>query len=424
VFDAFSGSLSVSFALKLAGYRVAATDLNLLSRTFAEAYLLPTTIAEYEFDVDALLSENQRSRVEGGARRTRERLEGQPGFEFLAAMGGRRMYGDLLMLLEHLATVRRSDLPDGLSRSDFFDAYCPQGKHSEFVSSRGRSGRRSFFSPANARRLDLALSQLRHWEIERLLPQSAMSLLVAVVCLASEKVANTQGTWHDFPREVWDARALKPIRLVPPPLDGVLLGQGGHLHGREEDALSFAASLPPQKVAYYDPPYNFRQYTAYYHLPNTICRYPTLADPEAYFSELEYVRGQNMAHDIPSQYCSSRMFLEAMRTLIAGTPADVVVVSYFTGRNHWSTEFDSDPSDKGLEAICGLLEGPEFTNGSLRVHRIPRTNYASYGGYVARQVDELLLVAGKRPPRAEEPRRNRPRVPDRQRVPALVPSCA
>ena len=113
-----------------------------------------------------------------------------------------------------------------------------------------------------------------------------------------------------------------------------------------------------------------------------------------------------------------------MRTLIAGTPADVVVVSYFTGRNHWSKEFDSDPSDKGLEAICGLLEGPEFTSGSLRVHRIPRTNYASYGGYVARQVDELLLVAGKRPSRAEEPRLNKPRVPGRQRVPALVPSCA
>jgi adenine-specific DNA methylase len=396
VFDAFSGSLSVSLALKAAGYRVAATDLNQLSRTFAEAYLLPTTIAEYQCDTVAILGRRRAATLERLVHGQLARLVDQTGFAFLADGLSKSTYVDLLVLIGHLATVTPRELPKEFLRADFFDAYCPDGKKSRFTSSRGRTGRRRFFLTANAHRLDLALCQLRAWNMQGMISATVLALLTAVVCLASEKVANTQGTWHDFPRDDWDARALNPIRLLAPPLDQVLVPGGGHRHGREEDAVTFARGLPEQVLAYLDPPYNFRQYTAYYHLPNTICRYPTLIDPNDYFSKLEYVRGQNMADDRPSEYCSSRTFLASMKGLLEAIPADTVVVSYFTGRNHWSTQFDSGPSDVGLEMLSGLLRSEQFEAGSLQVHRVPRTNYASYGGYSARQVDELLLIAHKR----------------------------
>jgi adenine-specific DNA-methyltransferase len=186
-------------------------------------------------------------------------------------------------------------------------------------------------------------------------------------------------------------------RRVPPPLDGVVVGAGlAHEHGREEDVESYAARLAPVRLAYLDPPYNFRQYTAYYHLPNLICRYPRLDDPDAWFEGLAYVRGQNMADDRPSAFCGVRTFVPAMRRLLAALPAEVVVLSYFTGRNHWA-RFDSGPDDTGLRLLGDLLREDGFEPNSLEVVRVPRTNYASYGGYTARTVDELLLVARKRP---------------------------
>jgi adenine-specific DNA methylase len=42
-------------------------------------------------------------------------------------------------------------------------------------------------------------------------------LLVSALLRAVEKVSNTQGTYHDFPRDSYDARSLKPLRFEPPP---------------------------------------------------------------------------------------------------------------------------------------------------------------------------------------------------------------
>src|SRR5712675_2396750 len=46
------------------------------------------------------------------------------------------------------------------------------------------------------------------------LSHQMLDTCLAVVCHAVEKVANTQGTYHDFPRTTWDSRALKPLTLV------------------------------------------------------------------------------------------------------------------------------------------------------------------------------------------------------------------
>lgn len=389
VVDAFSGSLAVSLALKKAGYRVTANDINLFASVLADAYLLQSEPPAAD---DRILEGQARPDARSAARAAIERLAGLPGWLFLADPERRDRYTALLTLQAHLQTVRPEDLAADHRRNDFFDAYCEQGRLSAFTSTRGRSGNRRFLTPANASRLDLVLNQLRAWRRADAVDEHTHALLLATVLRAVERVSNTQGTYHDFPRQIWDPRALQPLVLEPPALDGCLGGVGGHSAGREADSLDFVGTAGPSSLLYLDPPYNFRQYTAYYFLPNVICRYPDMDDPADYFSRLTYVRGQNPDDDFSSTFCKPARFIDDLRTLIERSRSENVLISYFNGRNHWN-KFDSGPDDTGRDLLEGLLTGPGFEPGSLSVRIVPRMNYASYGGYRARPVDELLLSA-------------------------------
>lgn len=394
VVDAFSGSLAVSLGLKVAGFRVTANDVNLFSAVLADAYLIPSSLPPT--NTRDLLGARASVRHLGEARSIVSELAGQPGFTRLTTRADwRAQYEQFIIVLLHLATIEQRDLPRADRNTLIFDNYCEAGSSSAFESSRGAVGRRRFFSPENAARIDLVLNQLRVWRRSGLTDDHTHALLLAAVMRGVEKVSNTQGTYHDFPREVWDSRALKPFRFEPPALDGIVCGVGGHGAGRERDSLEFIAEVDDHEVLYLDPPYNFRQYTAYYFLPNVLCRFPDMDDPAEYFSRVRYVRGQNPEDDFTSTFCKPKRFIDEMRTLIDRARCQTVVISYFTGRNHWGS-FDSGPDDRGRELLCELLTSEPFEAESLRVVEVERLNYASYGGYKARRVSELLLVARKR----------------------------
>ena len=392
VLDIFSGSLAVSMGYKAAGYRVTANDLNRLSETFARAYLEQSTIPLV--DLHGLMGGSRVRFLRREAVRLVRGLIGQPGFMFLSDDSQCRRYIDLVALLRHLEFADEDDVPPNALRTDFYDHYCPEGRLSAYTSTRGSRGYRRFFTAENARRIDLMMSLMRYWRGERALSDHLHEVCLAVICCAVEKVANTQGTYHDFIREGWDSRALKPMALVPPPLDGVLCGVGGHRVARQ-DSTSFIHDAGPHRVLYVDPPYNFRQYSAYYFLPNFICSMPDIPDLDAYLSELEFVRGQHPSEITSSIFCSTGRFLDALHDLFASADVGTVVLSYFTGRNHWS-DFNRGRDDTGLDKLTRLLNAEIFVPGSLTVTEIPRRNYASYGGYRARRVTELLMTADKR----------------------------
>ncbi len=393
VCDAFSGTLAVSLALKRQGYRVAANDINLMSAVFGAAYLTGDSIPA--IDANELVPAHRRRDVAERAAATLGSLAGTEGYRFLDDQGHRASYGGLLAVLEHLASLAEDDLPLEARHSYIYDVYCASGSRSAFVSSRGSRGRRGFFSADNARRIDLILNQLRHWHLERGLTGSALAILTAVLLSAVEKVSNTQGTYHDFPRGEPDPRAARPLVLVPPPLDGLLGGVGGHMLGVERDSLDWVREVPHHKVLYLDPPYNFRQYTAYYFLLNVLARYVDIDDLEAYFAGVRYVRGQNPADDFTSTFSSPRLFVASLETLIERADTEWVILSYFNGRNHWG-EFKSEATDTiGYAKMSALFSSALFRPGSLEVVPIPRMNYQSYGGHRAKIVDEYLFIAEK-----------------------------
>lgn len=392
VCDVFSGSLSVSYGLKRSGYRVAANDVNLFSSVLGRAFILNNRIPPVP--LAALLGE-EADRLWQEAADALPTYEGRPGYDYVADPNHRGSATELLALLLHL---RESTDDEGLvpefSRTDFFDHYCEEGEKSAFTSSRGREGRRRFFSAENARHIDAILNRVRQWRSEDLLEPPLEAMVLSIVLRAIERVSNTQGTYHDFPRERYDPRALQPMRLELPSLDGLLGTAGEHLVGTESDSLEFIADVPEHPVLYIDPPYNFRQYTAYYFLPNVICRYPTLTDPEEYFSGLRYVRGQNPDDDFVSSFCKPREFLPSLRSLIEKAKTQTVVLSYFDGRNHWN-DFKAEANEGGIDRLEEFFEDDLFVPGSLKIRPVTRQNYQSYGGHKAKSVSEYLFIAEK-----------------------------
>jgi len=392
VVDGFSGSLSVSMALKANDFRVTANDINLFSATFADAYLIPMKPPSPELS-DLLSSARISEMLEQSSARV-ETLSGQKGFKFLEVPEWRASYTKFFAVLLHLQHLCDSDVPKEYRSTHIFDTYCEEGKNSDFTSARGTKGRRRFFTPSNASKIDLIANQLRAWHMTGAIDQTTYSACLSSLVRAIEKISNTQGTYHDFIRDHWDSRALNPLIFDPPQMDDVVAGVDGHSRGREQDTIEFVKTLDDHEVLYLDPPYNFRQYSSYYFLPNLICRYPEMEDPGEYFSNVKFVRGQNPNDGFVSTFCKASSFIGDLRKVIENARCRTVIISYFDGANHWSS-FDTGSSDVGLTNITALLNEPLFEPGSFRAVRVPRRNYASYGGYTARNVTELILIAQK-----------------------------
>lgn len=394
VCDIFSGSLAVALALKRARYRVAANDINLFSAVYGRAFLTNDEVPVVP--LDSLVGRRHAEERRRTAARVLAKQSTEPGYAYLQNPDTRERAVDQAGLVSYLQdNPNGRGLPAEFARSDFFDHYCEAGPRSKFVSSRGRAGRRKYFSAENAKHIDAIVNRLRFWRHEGLLSGAAEAVVLTILLGAVERVSNTQGTYHDFPRDQYDPRALKPLALRLPALDG-LIGTGlTHRLGTAEDSLDFIRDVPKHDVLYIDPPYNFRQYTAYYFLPNALCRYPLLDDPDEYFSAVQYVRGQNMSDDFVSSFSKAHSFLPSLAKLIERARAKTVVLSYFDGRNHWN-EFKSENNGEGYQRLIDFFSTGLFVDGSLDVVPIRRLNYQSYGGYKARNVLEYLFVAQKR----------------------------
>ncbi|HEX8558740.1 MAG TPA: DNA adenine methylase [Pyrinomonadaceae bacterium] len=391
VCDIFSGSLSVSFEFKRRSYSVLANDVNLFSAVVGNAFLVNNKVPAVS--LEELTPKKDIVGLRKSAGDWASRLVGGSGFKFLENRRRRTEYVELLALILYLQQLEPGMVPSGWRRSDFFDTYTEEGRNSSFVSQRGRTGRRRFFSGENGRRIDAVLSQIRCWRRNGLLSEVLHSMLLSVLIRAVEKVSNTQGTYHDFPREEIDPRALNPLLLEAPRLDVALAG-GKHQVGWEQDSLEFIESAPRHDLLYIDPPYNFRQYTSYYFMPNLLCRYSDIEDLDDYFARVEYVRGQNMDDDFVSPFCKKSLFIESLSTLIGKAKTRLVALSYFDGRNHWN-EFKSDANGVGYLKLQEFFNTELFRPGTLKIVPIPRTNYQSYGGYKAREVLEFLFICEK-----------------------------
>ncbi|HKG91113.1 MAG TPA: DNA adenine methylase, partial [Gemmatimonadaceae bacterium] len=234
------------------------------------------------------------------------------------------------------------------------------------------AGGRMYFTEENARRIDGARARLHEWHRAGLLGDDAYYLLLASVIEGADRVANTAGVYAAYIKR-WQPNALRTFAAVP---ERPVRGAGSVAHCG--DAADVARRLGPVDLLYVDPPYNARQYSGYYHVPEILAR--------GWFGERPpALRGKTglLAEPVPrSAWCSARRVRGALRELLAATGARHVLVSY---------------NSEGLLPSAALREelGTASADGKVRqfVRRYPRYRSDSDGPrrrYRGTEVRELL----------------------------------
>ena len=223
--DPFAGTASVARALKSRGWRVHAGDL------MASSYALQ--VARVELDrtprFRAGLIDAEDSRSGGGARVSYKKL--LAWLDQLPAKSG--------FLTEHFTPAGQSGAEHG----------------------------RMYFTPENAQRIDTMREVISEWKDAGLVDRPREQLLIATLIEAADRVANTTGVYASFVKS-WQPNAGRPLELRPlSPVSAATSRGSSAFRGA---AKELARRVGAVDLAYLDPPYNERQYPAYYHLPELL----------------------------------------------------------------------------------------------------------------------------------------------------------
>jgi len=185
----------------------------------------------------------------------------------------------------------------------------------EYSPASGRGGKqeRRYFTELNAARIDAIRHTIEVWSKKRKINGDEKCLLIADLLGAINRVANIAGTYGCFLTK-WSKQATEPLELRPRTLRRMAVdvetrvGDAKHLQVRKQD------------VVYLDPPYTKRQYAAYYHILETAAAGDS--------PEVTGVTGLRPWKNLASDYCYKSRALKALTELVAGFPAERIILSY------------------------------------------------------------------------------------------------
>jgi len=129
------------------------------------------------------------------------------------------------------------------------------------------AGGRMYFTPENAGRIDAAREELATWLERGAVDDDAYYILLAAIIEGADRVANTAGVYASFMKR-WQPNSRRRFEVRPEKPKPGREGATAHLL----DAAAAARLLGEVDLIYIDPPYNSRQYVAYYHVPEIIAR--------------------------------------------------------------------------------------------------------------------------------------------------------
>jgi adenine-specific DNA-methyltransferase len=129
------------------------------------------------------------------------------------------------------------------------------------------SGGRMYFTPENAARIDAAREELERWRKSGVVGEDAYYLLLAAIIEGADRVANTAGVYASYMKR-WQPNARRPFSItIDTPVQGMKRASAYLM-----DAAQAARTIGEIDLIYIDPPYNSRQYVAYYHIPEILAR--------------------------------------------------------------------------------------------------------------------------------------------------------
>jgi adenine-specific DNA-methyltransferase len=180
------------------------------------------------------------------------------------------------------------------------------------------SGGRMYFTPANAGRIDAAREELESWRKAGRVGEDSYYLLLAAIIEGADRVANTAGVYASYMKR-WQPNARRAFTVVPEvPLKGAQPARA-HLM----DAIEAAKSIGEVDLLYIDPPYNSRQYVAYYHIPEILARGWTESAP-AIRGKVGLLAGEEGR----SQWSHGRRVQKLFSALLSATSATHALVSF------------------------------------------------------------------------------------------------
>lgn len=176
------------------------------------------------------------------------------------------------------------------------------------------AGNRLFFTRENATKIDAIREQISDWRDDGMITEMEQAYLIACLLDAADRVANTAGTYMAYLKS-WGRKALKPLELRP--LEVVDNG-AKNLCARADARHTATADVD---VLYLDPPYNKRDYSFYYHLPESLVLWDKVRPTGK--------SGIPAARRYPiSDFCVRARASTALRELLNGARAKFIVVHY------------------------------------------------------------------------------------------------
>lgn len=196
------------------------------------------------------------------------------------------------------------------------------------------SAGRMYFTPENAGRIDAAREVLEDWRHERKVSEDDYYLLLAAIIEGADRVANTAGVYASYMKS-WQPNARRRFEIDPElPVPGAEPARAYLM-----DAAEAAKEIGDVDLLYIDPPYNSRQYVAYYHIPEILARGWSASAP-AIRGKVGLLAGEEGR----SQWSHGRRVRKLFSGLLADSGAKYALVS-FNSEGHLKPE--------ALESLLG-----------------------------------------------------------------------
>jgi len=218
----------------------------------------------------------------------------------------------------------------------------------------------TYFTDDNCRKMDGVREELERLHLAGEISNGEHDILLASFLLAADRVANTLGQYDAFlkhigssnqagGRHILDDRVGTPF--VMRPLDVIA---GTVFDVREGDMVALAAEIDAD-VAYFDPPYNHRQYCDNYHVLENFARWEK---PPLFGKTRKFDRTA-----MKSPFSQKQNAAEALRGLVRGVRARDVFLSYSSEGLLAPDEIQAILSTRGTTSLLEIPY-PVFGNGA------------------------------------------------------------
>ncbi|WP_418180122.1 DNA adenine methylase [Aliarcobacter lanthieri] len=131
----------------------------------------------------------------------------------------------------------------------------------------GSGSQRQYFSDFNGKKIDTIRTRLKEWKNSKKIDDDLYYFLLASLIESADKVANTASVYGAFLKHIKKSASKEMI------LESANFIENDNSHEVYRDDSNRLIKKIEGDILYLDPPYNQRQYSANYHLLNTIALY-------------------------------------------------------------------------------------------------------------------------------------------------------